>query len=266
MRVYIQWIQQSYVGITLIDGLSMQEENIMDLIGNRTNVFFVGGSAADDYKFLKTYVCANGKAYSDSAIFILLKINENAEFSIIKTQSFKALENKFIANKVNEKNRQVVELNNKPAILAYAEAIGIPSIDGVEKYFTTNPLGLVIGENNIFVRSPRQVNGTSMLFYCNILEGMEVNLLEATNIIEDTKKAIENKIDEFGEIDGIINFQCVHRTQELEKKNLLNQYAEIFSDIPTIGFSAYGEQFIGHMNQTSAMLVFRTKTNCTNKN
>ena len=69
-----------FVGIVLIDGVSMKEEKIMDLIGNRTNVFFVGGSAGDDFKFLKTHVCANGKAYTDSAVLILLKINENAEF------------------------------------------------------------------------------------------------------------------------------------------------------------------------------------------
>ena len=37
------------------------------------------------------------------------------------------------------------------------------------------------------------------------------------------------------------------------------EYGEIFKDVPTIGFSTYGEQFIGHMNQTSAMLVFKTK-------
>lgn len=250
-----------FVGITLIDGLSMQEEKLMDLIGNRTNVFFVGGSAGDDNKFIKTHVCKNGKAYTNSAVLILLKINENAEFSIIKTQSFKAQDNTFIANKVNEENRQVVELNNKPAILAYADAIGVSSIEEVEKYFINNPLGLVVGENDIFVRSPREVKGTSMIFYCNILEGMEVKLLKPTNIIEDTEKAIKDKINEFGEFDGIINFQCIQRTLRLEENNISKEYAKIFKNIPNIGFSAYGEQFIGHMNQTSAMLVFRSKTN-----
>ena len=98
-----------------------------------------------------------------------------------------------------------------------------------------------------------------MLFYCNILEGMEVRLFKSKDIIEDTKKAIENKIKEFGKIDGIINFDCVERILEVEEKKLEKQYGEIFSSIPTIGFSTYGEQFIGHMNQTAAMLVFRSK-------
>lgn len=250
-----------FVGMVLIDGLSMKEERIMDLIGNRTNVNFVGGSAGDNFNFLKTYVCTNGKAYTDSAVLVMLKINNNAEFSIIKTQSFKALEPKLTANKVNEESREVIEFNNKPAVSAYAEAVGAANIEEAPKYFATNPVGLLIGESDLFVRSPQQIKGTSMLFYCNILEGMEVRLLKSTNIIEDTKNAITNKINEFGKIDGIINFDCIERALELKKKNVVKQYGEIFSDIPTIGFSTYGEEFIGHLNQTATMLVFRSKTN-----
>ena len=133
---------KKFVGISLIDGISMKEEKIMDLIGDRTNIFFVGGSAGDDRKFLKTHVYANGKAYTNSAVLIMLKINDNAEFSVIKTQSFKALDHIFIANKVNEEKREVIEFNNKPAVLAYAEAVGASSIEDALKYFITNSLGL----------------------------------------------------------------------------------------------------------------------------
>lgn len=252
-----------YVGIVLIDGVSMQEERLMDQIGNRTNVYFIGGAAADDQKFVKTFVNANGKAYTDSAVLVLLKINANAKFDIIKSQSFKALDHVLIANKVNEETREVIEFNNRPAILTYADAVGAPSVKETTKYFLNNPVGLVIGENEIFVRSPvqiKEISGTNIQFHCNILEGTEVRLLESTNIIEDTKNALANKTMELGRIDGIINFHCLYRTLELEEKNLVKDYGEIFSDIPTIGFSTYGEEYIGHINQTSTMLVFNSET------
>lgn len=248
-----------YAGIVLIDGVSMKEEKIMDLIGNMTNVFFIGGSAGDDSRFVRTHVCANGKAYTDSAVLLMLKISSNAEFSIIKTQSFKALKSKFIANKVNEEDREVIEFNNRPALSVYSEAVGASSVEEAQKYFMTNPVGLFVGENEVFIRSPQQIKGTSILFYCNILKGMEVKLLESTNIVEDTKKAIENKINELGRIDGIIDFDCVERRLTLKKKNQEVQYGEIFKDIPTIGFATYGEEYIGHLNQTATMLVFRLK-------
>lgn len=248
-----------FVGVSLIDGISMKEEKIMDLIGDRTNIFFVGGSSGDDHKFMKTYVFAEGIAYTDSAALLILKINDNAEFGIIKTQSFTPLNHVFIANKVNEEKREVIEFNNRPAIVEYAEAVGAASINEVSKYFSANPLGLSVGEKDMFIRTPQRIKDNSMLFYCNILEGMEVRLLKSTNILEDTEKAVEKKIKEMGRIDGIINFDCVERILELEDKHLEKEYGEIFKDIPTVGFSTYGEQFIGHMNQTSAMLVFKTK-------
>ncbi|MCO1604279.1 sensor domain-containing diguanylate cyclase [Desulfosporosinus nitroreducens] len=247
-----------YVGLVLIDGISMKEENVMDQIGNRTNVYFIGGSAGDDLKYSKTFVYANGKAYTDSAVLVLLKMNVDAEFGIIKTQSFKALDHVLIANKVNEATREVIEFNNRPAISAYASAVHASSVEEAQNYFMSNPVGLVIGENNILVRTPLLRNGTSIQFACKILEGMEVKLLESTNIIEDTKNALEKKMNEFGKIEGIINFHCIMRTLELEKKNLVKEYGELFSGVPTIGFSTYGEEYIGHINQTSTILVFKT--------
>lgn len=242
-----------YLGVILIDGLSRTEETIMDVIGDLTNNLFIGGSAGDDLKFDKTYVFANGRSYTNAAILALLK--PKATFDIIKTQSFKVLDKKLVATKVNAKNREVIEFNGIPAVKAYAQTIGVPE-DKVADYFTSNPVGLVI-DGEIFVRSPQQIKGNSIIFYCSILEGMEISLLESTNIVEDTKSAISNQIKEMGNISGIINFHCILRTLELEQKNQTQEYGKIFSDIPTIGFSTYGEEYLGHINQTSTILVFK---------
>jgi hypothetical protein len=64
-------------------------------------------------------------------------------------------------------------------------------------------------------------------------------------------------MEESGRITGIINFNCILRTLELKQKNLTGEYGDLFTSIPTIGFSTYGEQYIGHINQTATMLVFR---------
>jgi hypothetical protein len=244
---------QEYVGIILIDGLSGTEEKIMDKIGDLTNVVFVGGSAGDDLKFENTYVYANGKAYTNAALLTLMKPSVN--FSFIKTESFCPLSNTLIATKVNEAERTVVEFNNKPAVQAYAEALNVP-VEEASNRFMHNPIGLMMDEIEPYVRSPQQIKGDNLVFYCNILEGMELSLLESGNIIADTKKAIEDK-QEMGSISALINFHCILRTLELEQKGLMTEYGKIFSDIPTIGFSTYGEEYIGHINQTSTMLAFQ---------
>jgi hypothetical protein len=119
-----------------------------------------------------------------------------------------------------------------------------------------NPVGLMINDEP-FVRSPQRLNEDAMVFYCKVSEGMDLSLLESLDIIRDTKAAVEEKRAEMGGLSGIINFHCILRTLELERKNSLEDYAKIFADVPTVGFSTYGEAFLGHINQTSTMIVFR---------
>jgi len=240
---------KKYVGIVLNDGLSMSEEKVMEKIGDLTNVVFIGGSAGDDLKFKRTCVYANGHVYSNASVLALM-VPKNG-FDYVKTQSFEVAGVNLTATRVNEQSREVMEFNGKPAALAYTEALNIP-LEEASKSFMTNPVGLV-AEDEIFVRSPQQIKDNSMIFYCNILDGMEVSLLNATDIVKDTKEALAKKKD----IAGVINFNCILRTLELEQKGQQDAYAGIFKDIPTIGFSTYGEACFGHINQTSTMLIFK---------
>jgi hypothetical protein len=242
-----------YVGMVLIDGLSGAEEKLMESIARNTNIQFIGASAGDDLKYRETHVFANGHIYVNAALLILIKAK--AKFGFIKTQSFNKLDKKLIATRVDESLREVIEFNNKPAVDAYSEALGIAPEDAAA-HFMTNPVGIVI-DDELYVRSPQQVVGKSMRFYCNIQRGSELLLLESTDIVEDTRKAVEKKAGESQNISGIINFHCILRAQQLDEKHQTDAYAKIFSGIPTIGFNTYGEELIYHINQTSTMLVFK---------
>ncbi|MDD2321193.1 MAG: FIST N-terminal domain-containing protein [Geobacteraceae bacterium] len=242
-----------YVGLTFIDGLSGAEEKLIDKIGDLTNVNFMGGSAGDDLKFEATYVYANGKAYTNAAVLAVLK--PGVPFTFIKTQSFCDLGKTLTVTKANEEKREVIEFNDKPAAEAYAELLGV-AVEEATNRFMHNPVGLVI-DGMPFVRSPQRIKGTNMIFYCGVTEGMELSLLESTDIIADTGAAIKQAKDELGSISGIININCILRTLELDQKQLTDEYGKLFSEYPTVGFSSYGEQFIGHINQTATMLVFK---------
>lgn len=244
---------KQYVGMILIDGLSCAEEKVMDNIGIHTNIIFMGGSAGDDLKFKQTYVYANGKVYSNAAVLALIK--PNVEFDIIKTQSFCVTGKKLVATKVDQENREIIEFNNQPAALAYAEAIN-SSVDKVNEHFMDRPLGLMAGDEP-YVRSPQRINGEKMNFYCSIPENTELTILKSTDLIKETKDALSAKIKEFGNISALINFNCILRTLEIEQENLQDTHEEIFKNIPNIGFSTYGEEYIGHMNQTATMLIFK---------
>ncbi|QTA81401.1 FIST domain-containing protein [Desulfonema limicola] len=245
-----------YIGIILIDGLSVAEEKIMDRIGDLTNVTFIGGSAGDDLKFKSTYVSAHGKSYTKAAVLALMK--PGTGFDIIKTQSFCQIDKQLAATKVNEAKREVLEFNNKAASDAYAQAIEKP-VENINEYFMHNPLGLMVGDEP-YVRSPQQIIGNTMVFYCNVKQGMKLSILQSEDIVSDTQKVLEKKKKEIGNFSALINFNCILRTLELENKGQTEAYGKLFAGIPTIGFSTYGEQYIGHINQTATMLVFKDKS------
>jgi hypothetical protein len=240
-----------YAGILLADGLSKKEELIVDRIGDLTNVNFIGGSAGDDLRFSATHVYANGKSHTQAAVVALLE--PAVPFSFLKTQSFTPLPQKLTVTRANEAEREVVEFNHKPAAEAYAEALGVP-VEEAAAHFLTNPVGLVF-EEEPYVRSPQRIKDGSMVFYCAIKEGMELSLLQSTDIIADTRRALDAARTESGEISSIVNFNCILRTLELRQKGLTEQYGNIFAEVPTIGFSTYGEQYIGHLNQTATMFL-----------
>jgi hypothetical protein len=240
---------EKYVGIILFDGLSGAEEKVLDKLGNLTDLIFVGGSAGDDLKFKKTCVFARGKSLSDAAVLAVIKPTRGYE--IIKTQSFKALNVTLKADEVDEAARTVVKFNGRSAVEAYAKAAGT-TVDKVSEKFMSNPVGLMVGSEP-FVRSPQQVKDGKMVFYCNIKKGAELALLESTDIIKDTGKAIAKVSDSA----GVINFNCILRTLELEAKKQTEEYGRLFSKTNMIGFSTYGEAYLGHINQTATILVLK---------
>ena len=243
---------EEYVGILLIDGLTTAEEKVNDRIGDRTNVLFVGASAGDDLKFERTHVMLDGEAIEDAAALALLK--PSVPFGIIRTQSFKVGGPVLRATKVDTDTRTVLEFDGKPAAQAYADALHV-SLEKLPEEFPSHPLGLLAGDD-IFVRSPGQVVDGGLTFYCQVLEGMDMHVLDNTDIIGDTRVAVAQKADELGGLSGLVNFNCVFRTLELERRGLCEAYGALFEEVPTVGFSTYGESYIGHVNQTATMLAF----------
>lgn len=243
-----------YVGLILTDGLSNKEETINDLIGNKSNLIFVGGSAGDDLKFKKTLLYHNDNAYTHASILVLLKPKNG--YDILKTQSFNSIGKQLTVTKTIEEERRVVEFNNKPAAEAYAEVLQCDKDALGDKLFQ-NPLGMMYNKENIFVRSPRVVEKEDVLFYCSIKEGQELEVLESTDIVSETKSALDETSSKNGTPSAIINFNCILRKLELESKEQGEAYGNLFRDVPTIGFHTYGESYIGHINQTATMLVLK---------
>ena len=241
-----------HFGLIYMDGLSKLEETILGILGDHTNVMFVGGSAGDDLKFAKTTIYANEKHYENSAVLVIIK--SKVGFGFEKIQSFSATPHKVVATKVDEPNRIIYELNGKPAVEVYANILNTTVADA-PNCFMRYALGLMV-DDQPYIRSIQQiVEDTALMLYCNVKEGTELQIMESGNIIGDTKKELENFKKKYKSISGILIFNCILRTLELQDKNIADEYANLFSDIPTVAFSTYGEVYVGHVNQTATFLI-----------
>ena len=117
---------------------------------------------------------------------------------------------------------------------------------------------MVLDENNFFVRDPHCVLDNGAIdFFCSVKEGLELTVLQASDIVEDTRRDLEDAFSKNQNLNAIIEFNCVSRVNELKEEGKGDEYASLFKSIPTISFGTFGESYIGHMNQTSTMLLLK---------
>jgi hypothetical protein len=117
-----------------------------------------------------------------------------------------------------------------------------------------HPLGLVVN-GDPYVRSPRQVTDTGVAFFSGTKAGTTLSVMSSTDIVAETRDAIAHGTG--GRAAALINFNCILRTLDLNARGLGKAYGDVFTDLPTIGFSTYGEAYVGHVNQTATMLMLK---------
>ncbi|MBM7865969.1 hypothetical protein GTO89_06540 [Heliobacterium gestii] len=242
-----------YLGMILIDGLICSEEALMEKLGDTSDILFVGGSAGDDFKLQGTYVFLDGQAYNDAALLLVMK--PKRKFQAIKTQSFTILPHRLQVTGACQ--RSVSHFNGQPAGKAYADALGIP-LEKAPEQFVDHPVGLMI-DGEPYVRSPQKINDQGGLdFYSSLLEGMELRILESLDPIADTESAIAAAQQAMGGLSSVILFNCANRTVDMERRRITGEFEAMLGRLgaPVIGFSSYGEMYIGHINQTATMIAF----------
>lgn len=241
-----------YVGTILFESSSKIEEKFMDKLGVATDILFVGGTSSNTLNGISK-VYFDGQGYTDAVVIAVFKTVLG--YDILKTQSAEVLSDKTLkVTKSDMKNRIIYELDNHPIKEAYADVLGV-STEEIGSYFVSNPFG-VVAEDEIFIRTCNEIQSDgSISLHCAIPENTEINVLKIGNIIQDTKTDLESVITE--PVAGIINFNCLYRTFEIINKNIVQEYCNLFGKYNSIGFSTSGEAFLGHINETSTVLIIK---------
>jgi hypothetical protein len=244
-----------HVGLVLLEGLKGNEERAnMALGGVAPQISFVGGSAGDDCEFRETRVFYNGEVSNDGAALLVLEAR--VPFTILKTCSFAPTERRFAVTRADARTRTVHELDHRPALDVYAEAVGVEIGALSSAVFTKHPCGLML-DGEPWIRSPqRALSDGGLRFYCQIEEGMILHLMRSTDLLADTRAALQQAARSVGgHIGGALVFNCILRQVEIEAARAEGAFLELFSGFPVAGFHTYGESWLGHINQTCTGLV-----------
>lgn len=239
-----------YVGIVLFDGMTGHEEEANDALGQVAPLLsFVGGSAGDDLRFQQTQVYGEGKTSANGAALLVLRME--SRFSIVKTCSFTPRPGApFRVTKADTARRVVYELDGTPIVQAYSAALNVSAERLDARLFAQHPVGLMI-DGSPWIRSPQLVlPDGGVRFACQLLEGMQVHLMDPTDLVSDTRDAFaqaERSVG--GKTSGAVLFNCAYRRVDIEERGLTRPFLDLLT-FPCAGFHTYGESWLGHMNHT----------------
>lgn len=234
----------------LIDGLSLREEPTVRILQNTLGeIALFGGSAGDDLSFKQTWVFADGVFRTDSAALIL--VNTTYPFKIFKSQHFVCGDEKLVVTRADPIQRIVYEINGYPAEVEYARIVGTPIEKLNPEQFSAMPF--VIRINGVdYVRSIQKVNSDgSLTFYCAIDNGLVFMAAHGVDLVKNIKQTLNEIQSDIGKPQLILACDCVLRNLEMQRNGSKKEVEKLFQKNNVVGFSTYGEQFMGvHINQT----------------
>jgi hypothetical protein len=244
-------IKNSSFLLTLLDGLSSDEEQFLVTLNSTARGFpHFGGSAGDDINLAKTHVYYQGEFFQNAAIVIM--VNTVLPFEVFNCNHIKHPTEKLVVTAANSDRRTVSELNAEPAALEYAKLLNMDLKDLNPSVFSLNPLAVKVG-GHYYIRSIQKVNEAdlSLTFYCAVDVGIVLTAVEMGDIFHPVTQRLGEISHRYGKPELVLACDCFLRRLEIEQKGLEQQVKDLNSTYNIAGFNTYGEHINGiHLNQT----------------
>lgn len=236
--------------ILLTDGLCGREETITYQLQRALgDISLVGGSAGDDERFAATHVFADGAFRQDRAI--LATLTTSLPFTVFRSSHFVATSAPLVVTDADPARRLVREINGRPATVEYARVIGLAETQLDSTHFAAAPLVVRI-DGSDYVRSIQHANADgSLTLYCAIERGVVLRVATGNDMIASRQQLFDDIRQHIGKPQLTLGFDCIHCQLEAQRFDGKAAIGRLFAENSVVGFSTYGEQFVGiHVNQT----------------
>ncbi|MBP1093199.1 FIST N-terminal domain-containing protein [Bradyrhizobium diazoefficiens] len=247
------------IAFALVDGVSASESYFMEAV-YRSGKFpcgFVGGSAGGKLDFQHTHLYDGRQVLENHPLIVFMKLAPGRAYGIFKTQNFKKTGKSFVVMDADPDRRTasgVMEGSEiKPFASVVAKALNtIPA--NLMSMMTKHSFGIEVG-GDLFVRSVAGIDADSgvVSFFCDVNSGDRLELLEATDFVDQTRRDLEAFLRDKPPAIGAILNDCILRrlNNESQLRNMSGMWP-----MPVAGFSTFGELFGININQTLTAIVF----------
>jgi hypothetical protein len=234
---------------TLIDGLSMGEEALLQALGpGLGGIGLFGGSAGDGLKFEQTWVAHQGTIRRNAAVVAVVRTR--CPVKVFSLDHFTPTDNYLVVTEADPETRTVTEINAEPAMSEYARILGLPAEQMDLHAFSANPLAIQVGDRH-HVRAIMRGDADGTLEFASAID---VGLVLRSTVAGDVRKHLMEKLAELSNNvrpDAILACDCLARRVEIGDLQATSQISTILSDNSVIGFNTMGEQIDTlHVNHT----------------
>ena len=255
------------LGLLLVDGLSLRDEQVVAAwYGQFQPMPIVGGSAGDDFAFRETRIFTEGRAISNGSVFLVLEMG-GVPFQTFHLQDFAPVSDHLVITAADSERRMVQEIDGEPAQDVYARMVGVPIEQMTPEHFASHSFLVQVGGQE-YIRSVRSVGPErSLILHSAIDEGVVIRLGRSDDTLVSLAQFLRVGSERVAQTSLALCFDCIHRQLELIRQGYLERAGKILTQVPSVGFSTYGEVADSlHVNQTMTGVLFnyrdRSKEPC----
>ncbi|WP_295045040.1 FIST N-terminal domain-containing protein [uncultured Paracoccus sp.] len=233
----------------MVDGITLREDALMAVLGHGLGpVPLFGGSAGDGTRFQQSYLAQGARVCANAAL--LTFVRTRCPIKVFSFDHLDAATGQMVVTGADPARRRVREINAAPAAAEYARLLGKPAWQLDPFTFAAHPLVVRVG-GRYHVRSIQRVeNGTDLVFFSAIDEGVVLTLATPRDIARSLDTNLAG-LAAAGPLDSILACDCILRRIEAQQKQQTTEVSRILARHNVTGFSTYGEQFGAmHVNLT----------------
>jgi len=232
----------------MVDGLSVREDELAAALASGLGpVPLFGGSAGDGTRFGATYVLHEGQALRNAAVLALVRTD--CRVRVFSLDHLVPTEARMVVTEADPARRIVRAINAEPAAQEYARLLGKDPAQLTTFTFAAHPVAVRIGGRH-HVRAIRAVEGSDLVFFSAIDEGVVLTLAEPQDMVAHLGREMA-ALSAAGRPAAILACDCILRRMEAQEKQKTGAVSAILREHGVVGFSTYGEQWNAmHVNQT----------------